>query len=69
MSNPFSNTTQVNAVIAIRRGPEVDRYNITPEQGEIIYTTDNRRMFIGDGTTTGGNVIAGKTWIIDSISQ
>lgn len=69
MSNPFSNTSQVNAVIRIRRGPDVDRNNITPETGEIIYTTDSKRMFVGDGSEYGGYVIGNKTWIVDDFNN
>ena len=40
MSNPFVNADQVNAVIKVRRGPEIDRTQIPYEDGELIYSTD-----------------------------
>jgi len=41
-----------------RRGLESNRTNITPPSGEIIITTDEKRLFIGDGSTAGGLEIA-----------
>lgn len=44
--------------ILIRRGTEAQRLLLSggsiPSLGEILYTTDNKEIFIGDGTTTGG---------------
>lgn len=39
--------------IKLKRGLEASRSSITPQQGEIIYTTDNNEVFIGDGSTAG----------------
>lgn len=41
--------------LRIRRGLSSDRTSITPEQGEFLYTTDTYQVYIGDGTTPGGN--------------
>jgi hypothetical protein len=41
----------------IRRGTDAQRTNITPQEGELIYTTDTKKLFIGDGTTLGGNAV------------
>ena len=41
-------------IIRLKRGLETDRQSITPSLGEIIYTTDNTEVFIGDGLTPGG---------------
>jgi hypothetical protein len=38
----------------IKRGPDADRLVITPAQGELIYTTDTKKLYVGDGTTLGG---------------
>ena len=40
--------------IKIRRGLEADRTSITPATGELIYTTDERKLYVGDGSTAGG---------------
>lgn len=40
--------------LQIRRGTEAERLTITPLQGELLYTTDSKQLFLGDGTTIGG---------------
>lgn len=40
--------------LKIRRGTDAQRRTVTLEQGELGYTTDNRRVFVGDGATLGG---------------
>jgi hypothetical protein len=45
--------------LRIRRGLEADRTSITPEEGEFLYTTDDKKLYMGDGTTAGGNLITG----------
>lgn len=44
--------------LLIRRGLDVDRMTITPSEGELIYTTDTKALYIGDGVTVGGNSIS-----------
>jgi hypothetical protein len=45
--------------LRLRRGTDAERLTITPVEGELIYTTDFQELWIGDGTTTGGNKIGG----------
>ena len=45
--------------LQIRRGLEAARTSITPVEGEILYVTDTKRVYIGDGTTVGGNQVGG----------
>jgi len=40
--------------LQIRRGIELDRAGITPESGELLYTTDEKKIYVGDGGTLGG---------------
>ena len=47
--------------IKIRRGTDTDRIAVIFEEGEVIYTTDTKSFFIGDGVTAGGNQIGGTT--------
>lgn len=47
--------------LKIRRGLEADRLTITPEEGEFIYTTDNKEVAIGDGSTVGGTLLGKKS--------
>ena len=43
--------------LLVRRGTDADRKNIVLEAGELGYTTDMERLFVGDGTTAGGHDI------------
>lgn len=45
--------------LRLRRGTDSTRTSITPVQGEPIYTTDTKKLFIGDGTTAGGVEVGG----------
>jgi len=47
--------------LLVRRGTNVDRLQITLESGELAYTTDTNRLYIGDGTTAGG-ILAGNKY-------
>jgi hypothetical protein len=51
--------------LRLRRGTNADRLTITPEAGEILYTTDTKKLFVGDGSTVGGNLVSGVNDIID----
>jgi len=54
--------------LRIRRGTESQRQATTFDLGEIVYTTDGKKLFVGDGVTVGGvNVLktsvgAGLSW-------
>lgn len=73
MSTPFNSADKVNAVIRIRRGPESDRTNNTYESGELIYTIDKKRVYVGDAgdisPTYGGNLVGNKAWVTNSFTQ
>ena len=47
--------------LLVRRGTNYDRQQIILETGELGYTTDTQRLYIGDGTTKGG-LIVGNKW-------
>lgn len=47
--------------LQIRRGTNAERLTITPLQGELIFTTDTQKVFVGDGTTLGGVAISTDT--------
>lgn len=40
--------------LKVRRGTDAQRRTITLEQGELGYTTDTNRLYVGDGFTVGG---------------
>lgn len=52
-----SEDTLPNCSLQIKRGPEESRLSYTPLPGEMIYATDTKKVFIGDGKTSGGNLI------------
>jgi len=43
--------------LQLRRGTDAERRQITPLEGEPIYTTDTKKLYVGDGVTAGGNEI------------
>jgi hypothetical protein len=40
--------------LQIRRGTNAARLEITPSEGELLYTTDTKQIYVGDGATAGG---------------
>lgn len=44
--------------IKIRRGSDSDRRRVVLDEGELGFTTDTRRLYVGDGNTVGGVSIA-----------
>jgi hypothetical protein len=53
---------KVDAIIKVKRGPEADRKIVTFGDGELAYSTDIKRMFVGDGGF-GGNPVGTKVHI------
>jgi hypothetical protein len=47
--------------LLVRRGTDTDRRNITLTEGELGYTTDTERLFIGNGEP--GGVVAGNKFL------
>jgi plastocyanin len=45
--------------LQIRRGTDAERLSITPVVGELIYTTDTKILYAGDGNTVGGIIVTG----------
>ena len=45
--------------LKIRRGSDTIRQTITPSEGELLYTTDTKKIFVGDGSTPGGTEVSG----------
>jgi hypothetical protein len=45
--------------IQIRRGVEAQRALVTPDAGELLFTTDQKQLFVGDGATAGGWLVGG----------
>lgn len=47
--------------LQIRRGTEADRaaQTVAFAAGELVYTTDSQKLYVGDGTTVGGIILSG----------
>lgn len=45
--------------LQIRRGTDSNRLSIIPKSGELLYTTDTKALYVGDGTTAGGTPVGG----------
>jgi hypothetical protein len=43
--------------IRVRRGLEKDRLDFIPQEFEPLWTTDERKLYLGDGITPGGNYL------------
>jgi len=48
--------------LKIRRGTDADRKLIKLDQGELGFTTDTQRVFVGNGVDTGGIVVGNKVY-------
>lgn len=44
--------------LRLRRGTDAERQSITPLEGELIYTTDTKELYVGDGSTLGGVLVS-----------
>lgn len=44
-------------IIRVRRGLEANRTSYTPQVGEPTFTTDTKKLYIGDGVTPGGIMV------------
>ena len=47
--------------LQFRRGTDAQLSSITPLAGEPIWTTDTRKLYVGDGVTPGGFLAGGYT--------
>ena len=45
--------------LKLRRGTSTTRTNYTFAEGELVYTTDTKLLYVGDGTTPGGTLVTG----------
>jgi hypothetical protein len=46
--------------LKVRRGSEAERKLVVLEQGELGYTVDTKRLFVGNGFTSGGEVVGSR---------
>lgn len=45
--------------LRLRRGTDAERLLITPAEGELLYITDTKELWVGDGATVGGIKVIG----------
>ena len=55
--------------LRIRRGNYAQRTGVTFLEGELIYTTDTKKLYVGDGTTAGGVAIDSTTGSINPLAD
>ena len=41
----------------------------TPAEGELVYTTDSKEVFVGDGTTVGGTPVSVSTQNLEDLGN
>ena len=70
MANTINVTSDTVIKLIIRRGIDTDRQSIVLASGELGYTIDTKRVFIGDGVTLGGNLVGTKNFgVVQGIQQ
>jgi hypothetical protein len=57
MSNPLEIPQNTLLQLIVRQGMDSDRLNVVLKSGELGYTTDTKRLYIGDSVTYGGNPV------------
>lgn len=56
--------------LRLRRGTDAERLIMEPPAaGELIYTTDTKAVYVGDGTTVGGLPVSGQALGIDDLGN
>ena len=54
--------------LRLRRGTDAERLLVTLIEGELVYTTDTKKIFVGDGSTIGGTIVAGLNSVVADTS-
>jgi hypothetical protein len=49
--------------LKVRRGSNIERKSVILDQGEIVYTIDTKRLFVGNGVLSGGDVVGNKNFL------
>jgi hypothetical protein len=49
--------------LKVRRGSNAERQQIVFEQGELVYTTDTKKLYVGDGINQGGFPVTGDPFL------
>lgn len=62
MANTINITSDTVVKLIIRRGTNSDRKTIVLASGELGYTIDTKRVYVGDGITQGGTLVGNKNF-------
>lgn len=60
MANKIEILENTIVKLLFRRGTDSERQTVTFNLGEPAFTTDSKRLFVGDGITPGGVVVGNK---------
>ena len=53
--------------IKVRRGTDSQRKLVTFEEGELVYSIDKKRLYIGNGTEKGGILVSNRNYVKNSL--
>ena len=53
--------------VQIRRGTATQNTSFTGAAGELIYTTDDKKLYVHDGSTAGGTIVSGGSGDITAV--
>jgi len=53
--------------IKVRRGTDSQRKLVTFEEGELVFSIDKKRLYIGNGNTEGGILVSNRNYVKDSL--
>jgi hypothetical protein len=55
--------------IKVRRGTDTQRKLVTFEEGELVYSIDKQRLYIGNGTEKGGILVSNRNYVKNSVGD
>jgi len=53
--------------IKVRRGTDAQRKPVVFEEGELVYSIDKKRLYIGDEVTAGGILISNRNYVVNTL--
>jgi hypothetical protein len=55
--------------IKVRRGTDSQRKLVSFEEGELVYSIDTQRLYIGNGNTKGGILVSNRNYVKNSLGE
>jgi len=56
------------STMQVSRMEDVDRNAITPDEGELVFTTDKKKLYVGDGNKQGGHNVGETCFITEDMT-